>query len=74
MSKVLLCSELVIGNCKSVDQDVCKCDLKTLNDDIDEWEKLTDDRNKWRSLIRERLRENEKLLFRRPKKKTKEPE
>ena len=32
--------------------------------DIDEWEKLTDDRNKWRSLIRKRLRENEMKFFR----------
>ena len=41
---------------------------------IDDWERLTNDRNKWRSLIMERLRETENIFFKKPKKKTKEPE
>ena len=59
--KDVLCSELVVGK-RNVGrprlryEDVCKRDLKSLNVDIDEWEKLTEDRNKWRSLIRKRLR------------------
>ena len=36
--------------------------------------RLTDDRNKWRSLIRERLRERENKRLGRPKKRLKEPE
>ena len=67
--KVLLYSELVVGKYnvsgpRLCYKDVCKRDLKSLNVDIDEWEKLTDDRNKWRSLIRKRLRENEMKFFR----------
>ena len=54
-SNSLLRSELVVGKhnvgrprlrCK----DVCKRDLKSLDVDIDEWENLIDDRNKWSSL------------------------
>ena len=77
--KALLYSELLVdkrsvGRPRLRYKDVCKRDLKSLNVDIDEWEKLTDDRNKWRSLISKRLQEREKQFFRRPKKRTKEPE
>ena len=54
--KDLIYSELVVGQ-RNVGRPrlrykyVCKRDSKSLNVDIDEWEKLTDDRNKWRSLI-----------------------
>ena len=51
---------------------VFKRDFKSLNFNIDYWEKLTDDRNKWRTLISE-LCEREDI-FTRPKKKTKEAE
>ena len=51
ISKDLLCSELVVGK-RNVGRprlrykDVCKRDLKSLSVDIDEREKLTEDRNK----------------------------
>ena len=60
--KVLLYSELDISK-RNVGRpwlrykDVCKRDLKSLNVEIDEWKKVTVDRNKWRFLISERLRE-----------------
>ena len=42
---------------------VCKHDLKSLDISVDEWEILPDDRNKWRSFIKERLRETENLFL-----------
>ena len=42
---------------------VCKRDLKSLDVSVDEWERLPDDRNKWRSFIEERLREKENLFL-----------
>ena len=68
--KALLYSELVVGK-RNVGRsrlrykDVCKRDVKSLkNVNIDEWERLTDDHNKWRSLIMERLCVRENLVFR----------
>ena len=78
--KALLYSELVVGKRnfgrpRLRYKDVCKRDLKSYeNVDIDEWEWLNYNRNKWRSLIMERQRERENQLFRRPKTKKKEPE
>ena len=44
------------------------------NVDIDEWDRLTNDRNKWCLVIMERLSKRKKLFFKKPKKKTKKPE
>ena len=68
-----------LANVTSVDQDYVTKTFsnatgRVKNVDIDEWERLTDDRNKWRFLITERLRESENNFFRRQNKKTKEPE
>ena len=58
----LLYSELVVDK-RNVGQpilrykDVCKRDMKSLNLEIDEWETLTDDREKWRYLNSKKLRE-----------------
>ena len=41
---------------------VCKRDLKRLDVDIDKRGKLTDDRSKWRFLIRVRLREGKTIV------------
>ena len=62
--KALRYSELIVGK-RNVGRQrlrykaVCKLDLKSLNVDIDEWEKLTDNRNRWHSLISKKLRERE---------------
>ena len=60
---LLLYSELIVGK-RNVGQpkqhykDIFKRNLKSVkNVDIDDWERLTNDRNKWRSLITKRLRE-----------------
>ena len=58
ISNNLLYSELVVGKRivarpRLRYKDICKHDLKSFrNVNIDQWEKITDDRNKWRSLIR----------------------
>ena len=62
--KDFLYSELIVGKYnvgrpRLRYKDVCKRDLKSLSVEIDEWEKLTDDRNKWHPLISNRLRERE---------------
>ena len=48
-------------------KDVCKRDLKSWNVSTDNWEGLTNDRDKWRSSIYISLKEREKELFKRPK-------
>ena len=46
---------------------VCKRDLKSLNVGTDKWEKLSNDRDKWRSSIYKSFKEREKQFFKIPK-------
>ena len=66
--KSLLYCELVVGKLnvyrsRLLYKDVFKRDLKSLGVDMDEWDKLIDDRNKSRTLIRKSMHERENYYF-----------
>ena len=51
-------------------KDTCKRDMKALNIDTNEWEEITEDRYKWRSLLRKELKDREEKLTMKKKKKS----